>query len=228
MSYSYSTPFTNGQMVQPQYYDVSQQAYQKPSSLSAGIAGAAVGGLTGGIIGGVVNPYFAKNGEVKDTFSHKAFKNYLKAKPEAGKDLYEQGQKVLKEIKNAKSVDEVKTLITNNAKIKEIISNDLIQGMTDANLSSNKNSIVQTINAKMNENIQNMKNNIQRCWNREAKKWEKPAGMEDVIYNSINKAKRWLTSENIFKGVGIGVLAGGITAFVAHKLYTYKKESAQQ
>ena len=231
MSYSYSTPLNYGQTAPLTYSGVENgQVVQRRSSSSApvAVAGAAAGGIAGGIIGGAINPYFKKNNDDKDTFTHKVYEKYAKNGPQEVKDFYEQSKKVLKDIKGAKNADEIRNILNNNAEVKKIISDDLISGMTDGNMVSNKNSIIRTIEAKNNENVQTIRNSIQKCWNAAEKKWEKPAGINDDVYKSISKVKNWMVAENVFKGIGIGVVTAGLAAYAAHKLYTHHKESAQQ
>ena len=230
MSY-YSAPLNYGQTgpLSYPYADNSREIIvEKPSSAPAAVAGAAAGAITGGIIGGAINPYFKNNNEIKDSFANKVYEKYVSKGPQERKDFHEQSKKVLKDIKGAKNADELRTILNNNAEVKKIIGADFISSMTDGNLASNKDSIIKTIEAKNKENVQNVRNNIQKCWNATEKKWEKPAGTDENLYKSVKSVKNWLRTENVCKGIGIGALTAGLAAYAAHKLYTHHKESAQQ
>lgn len=236
MSYSYSTPIAYGTQAPLSYDGVQneqQVIYRKPSAAPAVVAGCAIGLIGGSIIGAnKKNPYM-KNGVPTDTFTKNSYDKYMKKAPEDEKAAYEQCKEVIKKINKVKNTDELKTLLSNNSEASKEVStalnmttDEFLNNVTDANLSSNKATIKQKLEAANQTRFQNMKNEISRCWDSEKKKFTKPDDMSEDMFKAIKKTSAKVRSKFVAKYALIATAIGGAVGFVANKIVARKK--AQQ
>ena len=247
MSYSYSTPLSYGTQ-QPASYDYQPDYQYNPEpqeiqdttpktkrSWPYGVGGALIGATGGSIIASKKNPYM-KNGIPTDTFSRMAYNKYAdKYASEAVKKSYGQYNEVIKKIDKVKTTDELKTLLNNNPEASKEVSTALnktteefLSTVTDTNLASNKETIKKKLESANQTRYQNMKNDIARCWDTENKKFVKPDGMEDGIFDAIKKTTGRVKANFIAKYAAISALVVGAVAYLAHKIITIKKQNSQQ
>ena len=232
MTYSYPTPLNYGSNQVPLHYEGMQ--YKEPSSLPATVTGAILGAGFGGYLGSRKTPYFTKNNEVVDSFAKNALEKYMNTSSASNKDVYKGNVEILKKIESIKSPEELKSLFDSNKEAAEDFCrkfnqsvDDYIKNITKDNLSANKKSIKENLTANNNTLYQNMKNNIQSCWNKDKKKFVKPNGMNDDLFNSIKKATNGMKTKGILKSAGIGALISGATAFAVSKFINYRNRISQ-
>ena len=237
MSYSYSTvPLSYGPNEQFGYeVDPDQNQRKKYPSLVAGGIGAVVGAGAGAIIGAKKNPYM-RNGVPKDEFAKSAYDRFVKSAPDDIKQSYGQYNEVFKKIDKVKTADELRTLMNNNPEASKVVSEPLrkttaefLSLVNDTNLGTNKTVIKDSMKSAINSRHADMKNQILECWNEgQQKKFVKPAGMDDNVFNAIQKTTRRVKAGFIAKWAAISAAVLGVAAFVTHKIIKHKKESAQQ
>lgn len=218
MTYSYSGPLNYGQQ-QPLYYD--GMVKKEPSSIPYGVGGLALGATIGGIAGSKVNPYVSKSGVATDTFSSKVMNNL----PEADKKVYNQCEAILKAINKSSTPEELQTLLTTNKEAADKVlgnPNDFMQNVTEENLAANKKTLKEKFSTEKNTILQDIKNQIQACWNKEKKTFEKADSVKQEIFDAIKNSTNGLKGKIIAKYAAISGLAAGAAAFVAHKLFANK------
>lgn len=218
MTYSYSGPLDYGQQ-QPLYYD--GMAKKEPSSIPYGIGGLVIGAAAGGIAGSRVNPYVSKSGVATDTFSSKVMKNL----PDADKKIYNQCDAILKEISKSRTPEELQTLLATNKEAADKVlgnPNDFMQNVTEENLAANKKTLREKFNTEKSTILQDTKNQIQACWNKEKKTFEKADSVKQEVFDAIKNSTKGLKGKMIAKYAAISGLAAGAVAFVAHKLFANK------
>lgn len=229
MSYSYQAPLTYGpQTNNLSYYDTS---YQKPSiaPLVTGctILGGGIGATTGAITSNKKNKPFGKNGEVTDSFAKSTYENFVEKTANSGKESYKGGLNILEKIDSVKSADELKTLFDNNKEATSDICTELkqtpdefIQNIKKENLEANKKVIKEKINAGNKTRYQNMKNQIEACWNKDQKKFIKVDSVKDDVFNAIEKSKGGIKWGTVAKYGAIGAVVAGVLSFIAGKFMT--------
>ena len=225
MTYSYQPgPLTYGPPANNGYYE--NTAYQKPSALPIAIGGAVVGAGTGAFLGNRKNPYITSTGEVVDTFAKTAYEKYINKAKDAGKEAYEGGLNILKKIDSVKSTEELKGLFDANKEAAKDVCTELKQTpeeflnkVTQDNLSANKKVIKEKINAGNNTRYQDMKNQIQICWDKDKKKFVKNDAVKDDVYKAIKKSTNGVKGKIIGKYAAIGAGIAGIIGFIAGKLF---------
>lgn len=223
MTYSYQGPLTYGPQQNGVYYD--GMTYQKPSSAPATIGGLVVGGGVGAYLGNKKNPYM-KNGEVSDTFAKSAYEKYVNKASDAGKEAYNGGLEILKKIDNIKNPEELKTLMNVNKDAAIDICTELKQtpeeflnNISQENLQANKKIIKEKINAGNNTRYQDMKNQIQACWDKDKKKFVKNDNVKEDVYKAIKKSTSGIKNKIIMKYAAIGGAIAGAVGFVLSKLF---------
>ena len=70
--------------------------------------------------------------------------------------------------------------------------------------------------------LQDTKNQIQACWNKEKKTFEKADSVKQEVFDAIKNSTKGLKGKMIAKYAAISGLAAGAVAFVAHKLFANK------
>lgn len=218
MTYSYSGPLDYGQQ-QPLYYD--GMVKKEPSSIPYGIGGLALGAVVGGIAGNRVNPYVSKDGVATDTFNGKVLSNL----PETDKKVYNQCDAVLKEINKSSTPEELQTLLTTNKEAADKVlgnPNDFMQNVTEENLAANKKTLKEKFSTEKNTILQDTKNQIQACWNKEKKTFEKADSVKQEMFDAIKKSTSGLKGKIIAKYAVVSGLVTGAAAYVAHKLFANK------
>lgn len=218
MTYSYSGPLNYGQQ-QPLYYD--GMVKKEPSSIPYGVGGLALGATIGGIAGSKVNPYVSKSGVATDTFSSKVMNNL----PEADKKVYNQCEAILKAINKSSTPEELQTLLTTNKEAADKVlgnPNDFMQNVTEENLAANKKTLKEKFSTEKSTILQDTKNQIQACWNKEKKTFEKADSVKQEVFDAIKNSTKGLKTKMIAKYAAITGLAAGAVAFIAHKLFANK------
>ena len=223
MTYSYqSGPLTYGPQQNGLYYD--GMTNQKPSAAPVAIGGAIIGGGAGAIIGSRKNPYITKNGDVTDSFAKSAYERYVKKSADATKNAYNGGLDILKKIDTINSPEELKTLFNNNKEAAKDICAELKQTpeeflsrVSEKNLSNNKKVIKEKINAGNNTRYQDMKNQIQICWDKDKKKFVKNDAVNDDVFKAIKKSTKGIKGKIIAKYAAIGAGIAGLTGFIIGK-----------
>lgn len=234
MSYSYSTvPLSYGPNDQFGYEVDANQNQRKshPSLLAGGIA-AVVGAGGGVIVGSKINPYM-KNGVPTDKFAKLSYDRFVKSASDDVRQSYDQYKEVLKKIDKVKDADQLRTLMNNNPEASKVVSEPLhketaefLSLVNETNLSSNKTIIKDGMKNAINARHADMKNNISSCW--DAGKFVKPDGMDDKMFEAIQKTTKRVKAGCIAKWAGISAAVLGVATFVIHKIIRNKKESAQQ
>lgn len=225
MTYSYQAPLTYGPQQNGVYYD--GMTYQKTSAAPvATIGGVLVGGGVGAYLGNKKNPYITKNGEISDTFAKSAYEKYVNKATDAGKEAYNGGLEILKKIDGVKSPEDLKALFDANKDAASDICTELKQtpeeflnNVSQDNLSANKKTIKEKINAGNNTRYQDMKNQIQACWDKDKKKFVKNDNVKDDVFKAIKKSTGGIKSKIIMKYAAIGGAIAGVTGFVLGKLF---------
>lgn len=242
MSYSYSTPLSYGTQTplsyeeQPQMDQQVQVYGQKRSSLPAACAGAGLGLITGTVIGINKKPYI-KNGVPTDTFTKTVYDKYVnKLAPETERTSYGQYKEVINKIDKISSVDDLKSLMTNNPEAAKEIETTLsgktideyLNGVKDKNLNSAKKAIKKKLEAANNVRYEGIKTQITDAWNSDKKKFVKPDAMDKKMFKAIKSAAAKIKAVCTAKTAAIAGLIGGVIGFAGHKIISHKKEVAQQ
>ena len=228
MAYSYSTPLTYGPN-NPVAYEGMEYKAQKPSSIPTAIVGTLVGAGAGAYLGNKTNPYLSKDGSVPDSFAKKAYETFVDKNDDSAKKIYNQSKEILKKIDGIKSPEDLKALFNNNAEAVDKMCEELkhtkdefINGVTQDNLSANKKTIKERLNAINDNQIQSMKNWIQASWDKTENKFKKVDTVKQEVFDSIQDATKGMKTKAIIKYTAIAGLIGGTVSYVAHKLFANK------
>lgn len=239
MSYSYSTPLSYGTQTplsyeeQPQMDQQVQVYGQKRSSLPAACAGAGLGLITGTLIGINKKPYI-NNGVPTDTFTKTVYDKYVKkVAPEAERNSYGQYQEVIKKIDGVKNVDELKTLMADNAEAAKEIETTLsgktvdeyLSGVKEKNINSAKKAIKNKLEAANKVRYEGIKTQITDVWNSDKKKFVKPDAMDKKMFKAIKSTAAKIKAGCVAKTAAIWGAVAGVGTFIAHKIITNKKEA---
>ena len=194
------------------------------------LGGLAIGAGTGAIIGSKTNPYISKSGEVVDSFAKEAYGKYINKNNDTAKKVYEQGLKVLDEIKKAKSPEDLKTLLNNNKELADEVCRGLgktpdkyIETITQENLRANKENIIQRINSMNKHELQSMKNWIQACWDKTKKEFKKSTDVTQDAFDAIKESTKSGKNKLIAKYAAIGGVATALVSFITYKIIQSKK-----
>lgn len=223
MTYSYSGPLTYEPQQNGLYYQ--GQSYQKPSAVPAALTGAVLGGATGAVIANCKKPYMPKNGEFADSFVKTVYDKYMKNANNSGKEAYEGGLNILKNIDSVKSAEELKTLFKENELAAKDICTELkqtpeefLERVTDKNLNKNKKTIKEKINAGNNTRYQDMKNQLEACWDKSKKKFVENDSVKEEVFKAIKKSSE-VSAKTIGKHAAIGAAVAGVLGFISAKLF---------
>lgn len=227
MTYSYSAPIAYPQGENIVMYDGMSK--QKSSSIPATAIGTLAGATIGGVIGYKKNPFISKDGVVSDTFAKNAYANYAKKAEEVLQKTHEQSLDAIKKLEKFKDPDDLIRYINNKKEaFNEIIKDIDLKNITTENLSENIKTMKERITAKLNNNYQNMKNNIQTCWDKTQKKFVKQDHIDEKIFDAIKKSTKGIKTTQFLKYSAIAGLIGGICGFAAHKILSAKNNIPQQ
>ena len=224
---TYSNPLNYGQQQYPMQYEGMQ--YRKPSAIPLAAGGAIAGGIAGASFGAYkgysLDSYISKNGNVVDSFARNIYEKHINNSTDEIKEIYNQGLDILNKIKSVKNTDELKQLLETNRKAADTICKDLNQNLDDYlknitadNLDANKKSIKDKLNIVNNARYQEMKNQIQACWDKDKKKFIKSDTVSDDIFQIIKKTTSKFNWKKMFKFAAIGSAITAIVTFIAGKL----------
>lgn len=226
MTYSYSSPVSYGPQANGTYYEAAPLSNKSSSAKPATIGGLALGGVTGAIIGATKKNYVNKDGSFSDSFVKSTFENYINNSADSSKKAYTEGLEILKKIDSVKTPEELKALFDANPEAAGEIFNELKQTPDDflnkirkRSLNSNKKTIKSKINAGNNTRYQDIKNQIELCWDTNKKKFVKDENVEEAVFNAINKSKGKIQWRTIGKFAALGAVAAGLTGFVFAKIF---------
>ena len=222
MAYSYSTPLAYGPQPDLAYYD--DFTYKKSSSVPATAVSALAGGGVGTYMACRKSPTILKNGEISDTFVKQTFESYVSHAADSGKEAYNEGLNILKKIDSVKTPEELKSLMDSNKEAaKEFCAEmkqtpeDFLSNVTKDNLKDNKKVIKEKITAGNNTRYQDIKNQIQACWDKDAKKFVQKDSVKDDVYQAIKKSNSGIKGKMIAKYVAIGAGIAGLLGYVVSK-----------
>lgn len=223
---SMSGPLTYGTQ-EPLVYENMTPA--KPSSIPYAIGGVAAGGAIGAFAGSRINPYISKSGDIKDAFVKSTFENYIDKAPDTEKNAYKEAKDMLKQIDKVKTADDLKTLAGNHNEAMKAVCADLgqtpdefLENVTEENLAANKKTIKEKLNAGESTRLQNMKNKIQACWDKDGRKFKKADSVSQEVFDAVQKATNGAKIKIIAKYAAIAAAIGGAGTYITHKIMTNK------
>lgn len=222
---TYSNQLNYGPQQSPLQYE--GMANKKSSALPLAINGALLGGIVGagyGVYkGSNTNSYISKAGKVDDAFVKDTFEKLINSSKD-GKEAYNGGLNILKEIDSIKDPAGLKQLFDANKEAADDICKELkqkpedfLKNITLKNLDANKKVIKEKINAGNNTRYQHIKNQIEACWDKDKKKFVKNENVPDDIYKIIKKASTGFDWKKMGKFAAIGSAITGVVAFIAGK-----------
>lgn len=231
MTYSYSNQMPANYGPQQAQFQYNEMRYQKPSAMPYAITGAVLGGAAGAGIGAYKSnqnsSFVSKTGEIADNFAKNVFEKYIKKAGGEAQKSYQGNLNILNKINNIKTPEELKALFEANKEASDLFfkdlnqtSDDFIKKVTPQNLAENKKTISDNITAKNKTLYQDMKNQIQACWNKDKKKFVKSENVSDDVFKIIKKSTGGVNWKTIGKYAGIGALATAIIAYFAGLLTT--------
>ncbi len=192
---------------------------QKPNVIGSVLGASAVGFVAGTGVGATIdylkNKKPVKNGTVSENFAKRAFDKYINnGLSEDGKNFFKQVKELWTKLDKVKTPDEFKSLLKNN----ELLAKKLYNGVSidtvfdtlnKDNLSSKIKTLKNSLESTYNNQIQNIKDSIIKCWDSKAKKFVKPDDFKNIkLFNAIKSAKSSVNWKKVIK-------EGGITAAVA-------------
>lgn len=208
------------------------QNYPNTGSPKSGVS--TFGMMTLGAIGGGAAGYFlnrhpvSKAGEVSDEFAKKAFdKQVNKNLSSKGKEFFEQVNRLVKKIDKAKDAESLKKLIKENPlalRLNEAgISLDTYLNSINAdNFKKIKQNIKQDVEKMTQSYYEKFKTITQACWDKTNKKFVKPTGMQDNVFEIIKKTN---TNQRIKKALKYGGITAGVLGAltIGYKMLTASK-----
>ena len=145
--------------------------------------------------------------------------------PEADKKIYNQCDTILQAINKSSTPEELQTLLTTNKEAANKVlgnPNDFMQNVTEENLAANKKTLKEKFSTEKNTILQDTKNQIQACWDKEKKAFEKADSVKQEMFDAIKNSTKGLKTKITAKYAAISGLAAGAIAFVAHKIFSNK------
>ena len=227
MTYSnYSIPYGT------EYNDLAiyENSYsqKKKNSAILPICTALSGGVLGATAGLLKNPYMTKN-TVSDSFAKNVYENYLNLSSDSLKNSYNESKDIIKNINKIKDKDELKNLLNNNPHAsKEIYvainqtPEEFLKSIDNSNLSKNKDVIKEKLETTNNLRIQDAKNKIANCWNKNAKKFENKLDIDEKFFNAIESTKKKITTKQILIYAGIASAIGCLIGLIVNKISSNK------
>ncbi len=219
----------NPQAYQTMYQqDASAFPQAAKSNGPSTLAMAALGFAGGGTVGYLKNRYpVNKSGQASDSFAKMAFDNHVKKNFDKDqKTLYTQTKNILGKIDKVKDTEALKKLLNKNKDVAEACCknlnctlDDALNSVTSSNLSDTKKSLKEHLSRTNDFNTRQFKNFTEKCWDRESKKFVKPEGLSDEIFNIIKNTRTNIQWKKALKygGITAGVL-GGLT--LGYKMLT--------
>lgn len=208
----------NGNYYGPQY-NQTYSPYQNQNNRGLPVIGLATGGaLAGGAVGFFKNRFpVSKDGTVADSFAKAAFQKHVdKNLSSNGKEFFKQIDNIMSKVDKIKTPEEFKKLLKDNKLVSESNINGLsldtlLETVNSDNLKSKKDALKKSIEAINEYNIDNMKETIKACWDKEGKKFVKPSGIKDNLFDVIKNTKRNDQWKKAGKYAGISAaVAGGL------------------
>lgn len=213
-----SSYMMNGNYYGPQY-NQTYSPYQNQNNRGLPVIGLATGGaLAGGAVGFFKNRFpVSKDGTVADSFAKAAFQKHVdKNLSSNGKEFFKQIDNIISKVDSIKTPEEFKKLLKDNKLVSESNINGLsldtlLETVNSDNLKSKKDALKKSIEAINEYNIDNMKETIKACWDKEGKKFVKPSGIKDNLFDVIKNTKRNDQWKKAGKYAGISAaVAGGL------------------
>ncbi|MBR2430209.1 hypothetical protein IKB17_01940 [bacterium] len=228
MTYSYSNPVTYGPQQNGVYYEDPSKK-KKFTAGSAAATGVVLGGTVGAIIGARNKSFVSKEGEFTDSFVRTTYDNYMNKAGENSSKAYKESLKILKKIDSVSSPEELKNLLNANPEAAEEICNELkkspddfLKNVTKRNLNKNKRTIKTKINANNTTRLQDMRNQIDLCWDANKRKFIKHENVSDDVFNVIKNTKNKIKWSAIGKNALVGAVCTGIFGFAFTKIFNKK------
>lgn len=236
MSYSYQA--YPQEMTGVYYSEQYPQRKRGSGILGTAIGGAVVGAGASATVTAFQNPYINKKGEVNDEFVKRVCENTLKNASEETKKYYEQNKNILKNIDKVKTVDDLKKLLKendfffnkhlseiNHSSEKELFKEEYLKGITENSLKDYKEHFKLLTSNKETEALSHHRIEIERCWDKEAKKFVQAEGVGDNIFKSIQSSKTGMKLKNVSKsllkgagiGCGIALILGGVLKILQNR-----------
>ena len=213
-----SSYMMNGNYYGPQY-NQTYSPYQNQNNRGLPVIGLATGGaLAGGAVGFFKSRFHvSKEGTVADSFAKAAFQKHVdKNLSSKGKEFFKQIDNIMSKVDKIKTPEEFKKLLKDNKLVSESNINGLsldtlLETVNSDNLKSKKDALKKSIEAINEYNIENMKETIKACWDKEGKKFVKPSGIKDNLFDVIKNTKRNDQWKKAGKYAGISAaVAGGL------------------
>lgn len=213
-----SSYMMNGNYYGPQY-NQTYSPYQNQNNRGLPVIGLATGGaLAGGAVGFFKNRFpVSKDGTVADSFAKAAFQKHVdKNLSSNGKEFFKQIDNIMSKVDKIKTPEEFKKLLKDNKLVSESNINGLsldtlLETVNSDNLKGKKDALKKSIEAINEYNIDNMKETIKACWDKEGKKFVKPSGIKDNLFDVIKNTKRNDQWKKAGKYAGISAaVAGGL------------------
>ena len=218
MSYSYQSPNPYGGT-----YNDSVQT-RKPSAIPGAVLGSVIGGTTGAIIGNKKGSIINKNGEFNDAFVKNIYEEHINGSKNL-KEIYNGRQNIINNIDKVKNQEELKTLFEKNKATadsfcKEInqTSEEYLSRISEKNIDSNKKIIKDKFITDNKVQYQDMKNQIQACWNKDKKSFVKAESVSDDVFNTIKKSKNKIKYKSTGKFGIIGAVVGAVCGYLGLSL----------
>lgn len=194
------------------------------NGLGAIVGMTAVGGVTGGAVGYFRNRHpVNKNGVASDSFAKQVFENHVKKNVSgSSKEFFKQLKAVTKGLDKVKDVEGMKKLLNANKKVFEgcgISLGTYLSSLTPDNIKESKKVLQEQIEKENMTNYQTFKNLTEKCWDKEKKRFTKPDGVEQKIFDVIKNTKtkgQWKKALK-YGGVTAGVM-GALT--LGYKMMT--------
>ena len=219
--------------INPQIY---QQAYvnnPKGSVLGSLLTGAAIG-FAGGAAVTVGVDYFKSrkpvngNGEVSEKFAKRVLDRIISKDYVAkGKAFFNQKKNVLKNIDASKTPEKFRKLMQKNKAFCSTLCDGIsletmCNTVTKENIKGKISAIKQRVQASLSTEIQNIKDSISLCWDKENKKFVKPKGVDDKLFKIIKNTKNDINWQKVCKNGGI---AAGVLGLITLGLTMLNRQS---
>ena len=200
----------------PQMYS---NGYQTRSSLLGSVLTGAAVGFTGGALVTAGVDYFknrkpvSNGGEVSESFAKRVMDRIISKDYVAkGKEFFNQKMNVLRKIDASKTPEKFKKLMKKNRAFCQtlfdgISLDTMCNTVTKENIKGKISAIKQRVQASLATEMQNIKDSVSLCWDKENKKFVKPSGVDDKLFKIIKNTKNSVNWKKAAK-------YGGITAGV--------------
>lgn len=218
MTNAYNTGY--GQGMENQFYQQYPQSYMdnRNSFPITGILGASALGFAGGAAVGAGIDYFkkrnpVKNGSVSDNFAKQVLDKIINSDyAYKGKTFFKQKADVIKNIDISKTPEKFRKLMEKNREYCSTLFEGLslesvCKTVTKENIKEKISAIKKRIEASLSTELQNIKDTVNLCWDKENKKFVKPDNVDNKLFKIIEDSKNKINWKKACK-------YGGITAGV--------------